>query len=147
MTIVSICTDMAALRLTGAVSEGSPYRGILEGRSGAHVHYNGNSSAIILSSSEGLEALELLPYVTVTSYEEIFGYRTQATIGGVLQWVDAEAEPRVPVYENTLGDASMLALYQSVYDYTPYVDGEGNAVTPSKLFAAFAGDDMSHLTL
>jgi len=143
MTIVSICSDMAALRLTGAVSEGSPYRGILEGRSGAHVHYNGNSSAIILSSSEGLEALELLPYVTVTSYEEIFGYRTQATIDGVLQWVDAE--PRVPIYENTSGDASMLALYQSVYDYAPYQNDGGDTVTPSKFFVTFGDETVEHV--
>ena len=125
---------MAALRLTGAVSEGSPYRGILEGRSGAHVHYNGNSSAIILSSSEGLEALELLPYVTVTSYEEIFGYRTQ---------VDAVDD--LPVYENTSGDASMLALYQSVYDYTPYQNDEGDTVTPSKFFVTFGDETVEHV--
>ena len=83
---ISICDDMDALRATGAVDEDSPYRGMIDGRSGAYVHYNGNKSAIILTSIDGLELLEQLPYITVTTPEEVFGYRKQAEVDGVLQW-------------------------------------------------------------
>jgi len=86
MTYVSICTDMDALRATGAVDVDSPYRGMIDGRSGAHVYYNGNQSMIVLTSIDGLEALAEFPFVTVTSFEEIFGYRRQAVIDGEPQW-------------------------------------------------------------
>jgi hypothetical protein len=73
---VSICTDMAALRESGAVDEDSPYRGLIDGRSGAYVQYStdGTQSMVILTSLEGLEPLAEFPYITVTSYEEIFGH-------------------------------------------------------------------------
>jgi len=83
---VSICTDMNALLATGLVSEDSPYRGMIDGRSGAYVYRNGNQSMIILTDIGGLEGLAELPFVTVTSFEEIFGYRRQAVIDDVPQW-------------------------------------------------------------
>lgn len=93
---VSICTDMDALRATGLVSEGSPLRGMIDGRSGAHVQYSPDRSmsVIVITSIEGLEGLELLPYITVTTYEEIFA------------------------------DEALTATYKAIYDYeTPDDDG------------------------
>ena len=223
MTIVSICTDMTALKATGAVDADSPYRGMLDGRSGGHVHRNGNTSMIILSSKDGLEILEQLPFVTVTDYETNFGYTQQLVIDDVPQFgkpiktvtpgyfkqvvtrytdgdpiylVERIVTPttrevtdeegvtttvagrdvityetteeidgyyQVPVYgagdyveeqttytpnpimEEVPGDPDMLALYQSIYDYTPYVDDEGNTVTPSQFFVTFGDDTVAHI--
>jgi len=181
MTIVSICTDMTALKATGAVDIESPYRGMIDGRSGAHVHRNGNTSMIILSSKDGLEILEQLPFVTVTDYETIFGYTQQLVIDEVPQFGEPietvagrdvityettdviDGYQQVPVYgdgdyveeqttytpnpimEEVPGDPDMLALYQSIYDYTPYVDDEGNTVTPSQFFVTFGDDTVAHI--
>jgi hypothetical protein len=86
--LISICTDMAALKASGAVDVESPYRGAIDGRSGAHVQYSadGSKSMIVITSLDGLEALAEMPFVTVTSYEEIFGYERQVEIDGELQF-------------------------------------------------------------
>lgn len=73
---ISICEDMGGLKRSGAVDEDSPYRGMIEGRSGDYVCYSadGQQSMIVLTSTDGLEPLAELPFITVTSYEEIFGH-------------------------------------------------------------------------
>jgi len=96
--IISICTDMDALRATGLVDEESPYRGMIDGRSGRFVQYSpdGTKSMIVITNIDGLEDLKELPFITVTSYEEIFGYKKQEEVDGVLQW--AEVEITEPAY-------------------------------------------------
>ena len=148
---ISICEDMTALKATGAVDEASPYRGMIDGRSGAHVQYNGNKSAIILTSIEGLELLEQLPFITVTTPEDVFGYRRQVEIDGVPQWdtptTDEEGnEVQVPLMEEVPGNAAMLAKYLDVYDYlTPVDDGEGGTYMRPKMFAVPGGYPTDHL--
>ena len=95
MFFVSICTDMNALRESGLVADDSPYRGVIDGRSGAHVCYSadGSQSMIAITSIDGLENLQDLPYVLVHTPEEIFGYRRQVEVDGVLQF----GEPTVTV--------------------------------------------------
>jgi len=95
---VSICTDMDALRATGLVGEESPYRGKIDGRSGKHVQYSpdGTKSMIVITSIDELEGLAELPFVTVTSLEEIHGYKRQVEIDGELQWT--EETVTVPAY-------------------------------------------------
>ena len=83
---INICKNMSSLRASGAIDEHSPARGRINNRSGGHVQYNGNNTAVILTSIEGLEMLERLPFITVTTPEEVFGYRKQAEVDGVLQW-------------------------------------------------------------
>jgi len=98
MIPVSICTDMDALRATGLVGEESPYRGKIDGRSGKHVQYSpdGTKSMIVITSIDELEGLAELPFVTVTSLEEIHGYKKQVEIDGELQWT--EEVVTVPAY-------------------------------------------------
>ena len=98
MIPVSICTDMDALRATGLVDEDSPYRGKIDGRSGKHVQYSpdGTKSMIVITSIDELEGLAELPFVTVTSLEEIHGYKRQVEIDGELQWT--EETVTVPAY-------------------------------------------------
>jgi hypothetical protein len=98
MVIVSICQDMEALRATGLVDAESPYRGKIDGRSGKHVQYSpdGTKSMIVITSIDELEGLAELPFVTVTSLEEIHGYKKQVEIDGELQWT--EEVVTVPAY-------------------------------------------------
>ena len=98
MIPVSICHDMDALRATGLVDEESPYRGKIDGRSGKHVQYSpdGTKSMIVITSIDELEGLAELPFVTVTSLEEIHGYKKQVEIDGELQWT--EEVVTVPAY-------------------------------------------------
>lgn len=141
---ISICEDMQALLATGAVSEDSPYRGSIDGRSGAHVQYSpdGLKSMIVLTSKEGLEALELLPYITVATPEEIFDHLARQEIDGVLQYDSGE----LPVLEIVDGDPDLLAQYLDIYDYRiPNIDDEGNETPRPKLFAVPGGQDMSHI--
>ena len=96
--LISICTDMAALLATGLVDEESPYRGKIDGRSGKHVQYSpdGTKSMIVITSIDELEGLAELPFVTVTSLEEIHGFKRQVEIEGELQWT--EEVVTVPAY-------------------------------------------------
>lgn len=98
MIPVSICHDMDALRATGLVDEESPYRGKIDGRSGKHVQYSpdGTKSMIVITSIDELEGLAELPFVTVTSLEEIHGFKRQVEIDGELQWT--EEVVTVPAY-------------------------------------------------
>lgn len=131
---VSICEDMNALRASGAVSEDSPYRGMIDGRSGAHVQYSpdGTQSMIVLTSIDGLEALQALPYIIVTTYEAIFGYRRQVGVD----------EEGIPIMEEVAGSAELQAKYLSIHDYlTP--DENGN--TRPKFFAVPGGHSIDHI--
>jgi len=96
--IISICHDMDALRATGLVNEESPYRGKIDGRSGKHIQYSpdGTKSMIVITSIDELEGLAELPFVTVTSLEEIHGFKRQVEIEGELQWT--EEVVTVPAY-------------------------------------------------
>ena len=98
MIPVSICHDMDALRATGLVDEESPYRGKIDGRSGKHIQYSpdGTKSMIVITSIDELEGLAELPFVTVTSLEEIHGFKRQVEIEGELQWT--EEVVTVPAY-------------------------------------------------
>jgi len=98
MIPVSICTDMEALRATGLVDEESPYRGMIDGRSGKYVCYSpdGTKSMIVITSIDELEGMAELPFVTVTSLEEIHGYKKQVEIDGEPQWT--EEVVTVPAY-------------------------------------------------
>lgn len=95
---VVICENMPQLRLDvpEITDPESPTRGLLEAISGAYTVYSadGLKSMKLISSKAGLESLEALPYITVTTYDEI------------------EA------------DADLLALYKSIYPYdTPDAEG------------------------
>jgi hypothetical protein len=80
---ISICTDLNALIATGLVDEESLLRGMIEGRSGNYVCHNlpvdPTESMIIISSLEGLEEIEALDYITITTPEVVFGYKEQET--------------------------------------------------------------------
>lgn len=58
------------------------------GKGGGHVHSSSNSTVFCLTDISGLEELLELPYITITSYEEIFGYTQQVVIDGIPQWGD-----------------------------------------------------------
>ena len=89
---------MEALRATGLVDEESPYRGMIDGRSGKYVCYSpdGTKSMIVITSIDELEGMAELPFVTVTSLEEIHGYKKQVEIDGEPQWT--EEVVTVPAY-------------------------------------------------
>jgi hypothetical protein len=114
---ISICTDMAALRESGAVDEDSPYRGLIEGRSGAYVQYStdGTQSMVGLTSIDGLEPIAEFSYITVTSYEEIFGH-----------WRQVEDEEGEPQFEITFV-TEQLAYQVRVEDGPEYT-----VMTPEK---------------
>ncbi len=80
---ISICEDLNALIATGLVDEDSPLRGMIDGRSGNYVCHNlpvdPTKSMIIITSLEGLEEIEDLSYITVTTPEVVFGYKEQET--------------------------------------------------------------------
>lgn len=100
MTYVSICTDFAQLIADFPElvdPEGSKMGGKLRGWSGDYTIHNGNQSMKILTAIDGLDSIAEKDYIVVTTYEEIFGYRRQVEVDGVLQW----AEPTiatVPAY-------------------------------------------------
>ena len=81
MWYISICEDLPALIATGLVDEDSPLRGMIDGRSGNYVCTNANASEsmIIITSLEGLDEIEALSYITVTTPEVVFGYVEQET--------------------------------------------------------------------
>lgn len=88
---ISICEDLDALKATGLVDEDSPLRGMINGRSGNYICYSpdGTKSMAILSDTTGLEEIADLAYVSVTSPEELFGFKTQAVNeDGELLWTD-----------------------------------------------------------
>ena len=122
---ISICTDLNALIATGLVDEESPLRGMIDGRSGNYVCHNlpvdPTESMIIISSLEGLEEIEALDYITITTPEVVFGYREQETdedgnlLWGPYYWVQPPSytvttdhwvdtgrvdENGFPIYEN-----------------------------------------------
>jgi len=122
---ISICTDLNALRATGLVDEESPLRGMIGGRSGNYVCHNlpvdPTESMIIISSLEGLEEIEALDYITITTPEVVFGYKEQETdedgnlLWGPYYWVQPPSytvttdhwvdtgrvdENGFPIYEN-----------------------------------------------
>ena len=135
--IVSICTDVAGLteRHPELLVEGDSKRSALIAWSGAHTHYNGNRSIKVLTSTEGLEDIAADESVTITSYEEIFGYNTFTVVEGELV-IDATILP----------NATIRSLYESVWPTTPQlVDGE--LKTNTMIFSVPAGYDTSHLTL
>ena len=101
---VSICEDMPALLASGAVSEDSPYRGKIDGRSGAYVKYSPDrtKSMIVLTTIDGLEPLQELSYITVTTYEEIFGYRQQVVLDGVPQFGEPTVVTPEPYYQQVI---------------------------------------------
>jgi len=98
MFYISFCTDMQALRDTGLVDKDSPVRGMIDGRSGAHVCYSpdGKKSMIAITSVDGLEDIEALPFVVLSTPEEIHGFKRQVEIDGELQWT--EEVVTVPAY-------------------------------------------------
>ena len=98
MFYISFCTDMQALRDTGLVDKDSPVRGMIDGRSGAHVCYSpdGKKSMIAITSVDGLEDIEALPFVVLSTPEEIHGFKRQVEIEGELQWT--EEVVTVPAY-------------------------------------------------
>ena len=122
---ISICTDLNALIATGLVDEESPLRGMIDGRSGNYVCHNlpvdPTESMIIISSLEGLEEIEALDYITITTPEVVFGYKEQETdedgnlLWGPYYWVQPPSytvttdhwvdtgrvdENGFPIYEN-----------------------------------------------
>ena len=122
---ISICEDLNALIATGLVDEESPLRGMIDGRSGNYVCHNlpvdPTESMIIISSLEGLEEIEALDYITITTPEVVFGYKEQETdedgnlLWGPYYWVQPPSytvttdhwvdtgrvdENGFPIYEN-----------------------------------------------
>jgi len=122
---ISICEDLNALLATGLVDEESPLRGMIDGRSGNYVCHNlpvdPTESMIIISSLEGLEEIEALDYITITTPEVVFGYKEQETdedgnlLWGPYYWVQPPSytvttdhwvdtgrvdENGFPIYEN-----------------------------------------------
>ena len=88
---ISICEDLTALKATGLVDEESLLRGMIDSRSGSYVCHNlpvdPTKSMIIISSLEGLEQIEALDYITITTPEVVFGYKEQETDeNGDLLW-------------------------------------------------------------
>jgi len=102
---ISICEDLLALIETGLVDEDSVLRSLINGRSGDFVCHNQpvdpTQSMIIISSLEGLEEIEALEYITITTPEVVFGYQTQEIdengnlMWGPYYWVQP------PLYEET----------------------------------------------
>ena len=122
---ISICEDLNALIATGLVDEESTLRGMIDGRSGNYVCHNlpvdPTESMIIISSLEGLEEIEALDYITITTPEVVFGYKEQETdedgnlLWGPYYWVQPPSytvttdhwvdtgrvdENGFPIYEN-----------------------------------------------
>ena len=136
---ISICTDMAALKASGAVSEDSPYRGMIDGRSGAHVQYSadGTMSMIVLTSIDGLEALALADYIVVATPEEILGHITTV--------YEDEDGAEIAYEIETPGDPDLKVLYDAIYPRTEVTDEAGNVTTPPKLFAVPGGQSVDHI--
>jgi hypothetical protein len=85
---VIMCTDKEALLSSGAVDAEGPYRGLIDGKSGAYVLDNADAtmSMIVMTDITGVEALAQLPFILVTSYEEVLGYQRQVTIDDIPQF-------------------------------------------------------------
>lgn len=130
---ILICTLTAALSASDALTEGSPERGRLEGRSGAHVQYSadGRKSMRVLTSIDGLEKVTQLPFIIITTPEEVFGYRTPDLDEDGNQIIDSEGEPVFTYFE---GDEDLKALYDENY-FSPR----------GKFFAIPGGQDVSHI--
>jgi hypothetical protein len=92
--IVSVCTDFKKLQESGLLrkwldADGehvTKLRSKVDGSGGVRVCHNGNMAMVVLSDADGLEELAALDYITVTSYEAIFGYSRQVEKDGVLQY-------------------------------------------------------------
>lgn len=136
---LSICTDVAALKEHALIKidgEDTPLtRAIIMNTGGTNTFYNGNSSIVGLSGLDGLDEFIELDYITTTSYEEVFGYRTTVVDDeGVEQAVEIPAVPE------------MKALYDSIYTRTPIVT-EFGTYTPPALMGISGGYDTSHLLI
>lgn len=75
--IVVISHDVGASKVFWAQEGREGLRSKVDGIGGKHKKQNGNWSVYVLSGSEGLDELLNSPHITVTSYEEIFGYWRQ----------------------------------------------------------------------
>jgi hypothetical protein len=146
--IISICHDMDALRATGLVNEESPYRGKIDGRSGKHIQYSpdGTKSMIVITSIDELEGLAELPFVTVTSLEEIHGFKRQVEIDGELQWT--EETVTVPAYtpQVVVGYTDGDPIYKVERLETPTTrtvqDEDGNTLElPGRLIVEYVTTD------
>ena len=103
--IISICTDVAALKEHDSIKivddESPAARNKILSTGGTNIFYNGNSSIVCLTGLEGLEALADLDYVVITSYEEIFGYKRQASDENGLLWEEAYTVTPAPYIKYT----------------------------------------------
>jgi hypothetical protein len=136
--MLSICQDVALLKehaLIKVNGEDTPLtRSIILGTGGTNTFYNGNSSIVGLSGLGGLDEFIALDCITITSYEEIFGYRTvEVSEEGVEYIVETPAVPE------------MRTLYDSIYTRTPIVTEDGT-YTPPALMGISGGYNTSHLT-
>ena len=133
---VSICTDVAALKehpLIKMVDGEIPLaRSRIMNTGGTNIHYNGNYSVCCLSGVDGLEELAELDCITVTNYEEIFGYSVSEIIDDVETIITV-----LPIPE-------MRALYDLAYPRTP-IQIEESTYTPPALMGISGGYDISHL--
>ncbi len=136
--IISICSDVAALKehvLIKMVDGEIPMaRSRIMNTGGTNIHYNGNYSVCCLSGVDGLEELAELDCITVTSYEEIFGYTVSEIIDEVETITTIE-----PIQ-------AMRDLYDLAYPRTPIITDDGT-YTPPALMGISGGYDASHLTV
>jgi hypothetical protein len=136
--IVSICTNFPALKQRKAyamVDGKSPTeRSHNDGRGGAHVYHNGNNSVVVMTDDAMTDDLSKASYVTLTNFEEIFGYRTATA------WEDGVATE----WETTPAVPEMAALYALAYDGTPQLV-DGHLSPARKLWSVPAGYSVEHI--
>ena len=106
-------------------------RNTIKTRGGIHLRHEGKFTITHVSTVEGMDFDD--DEVTVTSYEEIYGYSRQVEIDGFLQWEDADKT--IPTLENVPKVAQMFALYKQVW----------KGSTP--IFGILAGYKMDHLNI
>lgn len=90
--------------------------------------------------------IEQYPAIAETfTPEQISGYKRQVVVDEEPQWsVDSEGF-RTPVLEDVAHDSAARTAYDACYDRTPYLDGEGNTVTPPFWFGRIAGYENPRL--
>lgn len=131
---ISICSNMKALKASGAVDLDSPYRALIDGRSGAHIHYNADKSKSMvgLTSLDGLESLGTLPFISVAPVEDFFTHKVQAVIDGIPQVSDptitttpAYTQQVVVGYEDDLAKPIYLVVRHEdgTYETTETIEG------------------------
>lgn len=128
-TLIAICENMNAIRNNGAINPGTDRRGKFNTvTGGGQFLENGNKGMIAIASREGWEDLEQLPFVTVTSYEEIFGYRVQRTDENGQPVTEAQVIP-----ESTYQPPCQATWVESGVDefgFPAYVSGEPDCPDP-----------------